>query len=247
MEQRRTRLAGIAAVVGLMAVIVAAWGAFQLGRGSDAEPVALVEATTTSAPPDAVEPTTSEPISTDPSSAPPASTTVPTSSTPAIPTYAFPVQPASAADYPRSHHDYPAADIFAACGTAVVAPSAGVVQEVTTLDLWNGRVDDPATRGGLSFSIVGDDGVRYYGSHLAQLDAAIVPGARVATGARLGDVGRTGNAAGTPCHLHFGISTPCGPGDVLRRRGEFWPQPYLDDWADGGQTSPADLADTTSC
>jgi murein DD-endopeptidase MepM/ murein hydrolase activator NlpD len=233
-----------------MAVTAAAWGAFQLGRRSDPEPVALVEATSTSAPPEAPEPTTSPSTSTESSSAAPtqpAPITTPPSTAPTIPTYAFPIQPAAAADYPRSHHDYPAADIFAACGTAVVAPASGVVQEVTTVDLWNGRVDDPATRGGLSFSIVGDDGVRYYGSHVARLESTIVPGARVATGARIGDVGRTGNAAGTPCHLHFGISTPCGPGDVLRRRGEFWPQPYLDDWADGGQNSPSDLPDPTSC
>ncbi len=118
---------------------------------------------------------------------------------------------------------------------------------MTLVDLWSSAENDPATRGGISFAIVGDDGVRYYGSHLARLEPSIVPGARVATGAPLGEVGRTGNAAGTPCHLHFGISTPCGPGDVLRRRGEFWPQPFLDDWADGGQRSPSDLPDTASC
>lgn len=161
--------------------------------------------------------------------------------------HVFPIQPASGASYASSHHDYPAADMFAPCGSDVVAPYAGTVQETTTTDTWVYKVNDPATRGGLSFSIVGDDGVRYYGSHLDQLDPAIVVGAQVSTGQRIGTVGDTGNAAGTGCHLHFGISTPCGPGDVLRRRGEFWPQPYLDAWRRSEPRSPADEVTTSPC
>ena len=161
--------------------------------------------------------------------------------------HVFPIQPASGASYASSHHDYPAADMFAPCGSDVVAPFAGTVQETTTTDTWVYKVNDPATRGGLSFSIVGDDGVRYYGSHLDQLDPAIVVGAQVSTGQRIGTVGDTGNAAGTGCHLHFGISTPCGPGDVLRRRGEFWPQPYLDAWRRSEPRSPADEVTTSPC
>jgi murein DD-endopeptidase MepM/ murein hydrolase activator NlpD len=158
------------------------------------------------------------------------------------------VRPASAASYARSHHDYPAADIFAACGTDVVAVTGGVVQEVTAEDRWRPGVDDPVLRGGLSVAVVGDDGVRYYGSHLRELDPATVPGSRVAAGQRLGAVGDSGNAAGTGCHLHFGLSRPCGPGDWERRRGEIWPQPYLDAWRDGAASSPAEeIAGRPAC
>lgn len=242
MSSTARRFAGL----GVAAVVIAAAGvAFAVGRSDVAEPVATRAAGSA---------TTSEPVPTSPVAGGTVAPTTRPSTTrsapvtaPPRPSYAFPVQPAGVADYPRSHHDYPAADIFAPCGATVVAPTSGTVQEVTVVDVWSSSNDDPATRGGLSFAIVGDDGVRYYGSHLARLEAPVVPGARVETGSAIGQVGRTGNARGTACHLHFGISTPCGPGDVLRRRGEFWPQEHLDDWAAGGQSSPSDLADPTTC
>jgi peptidoglycan LD-endopeptidase LytH len=152
--------------------------------------------------------------------------------------YVFPVQPTSAASYGRDHHDYPATDIFAACGTRVVAPTAGVVQEVSRIDRWDPIVDDGATRGGLSVSMVGDDGARYYGSHYRTIDGAIAPGVRVRAGQSLGTVGRTGSARDTPCHLHFGISPPCGTGDWAVRRGVIAPWPYLDAWRAGTARSP---------
>ncbi|MEI7887255.1 MAG: M23 family metallopeptidase [Actinomycetes bacterium] len=161
--------------------------------------------------------------------------------------YAFPISPATSAKYGRSHHDYPAADIFATCGTDVVAPHAGVIQDVSYVDSWSSKSNTAESRGGLSFSIVGDDGVRYYGSHLRELDPFVQPGNYVSTGQRIGAVGDTGNAAGTGCHLHFGISTPCGPGDVLRRRGEFWPQPYLDAWKSSDPKSPSSLTVSQTC
>jgi peptidoglycan LD-endopeptidase LytH len=154
-------------------------------------------------------------------------------------TYAFPVQPPSAASYGRTHHDYPATDIFAACGTPVVSPTVGRVDEVSTVDRWDPNVNDGATRGGLSVSIVGDDGVRYYGSHFAAIADDIRPGARVEAGQRLGTVGRTGSARPTPCHLHFGLSPPCGRGDWEVRRGVLYPWPYLDAWKAGEHHSPA--------
>lgn len=161
--------------------------------------------------------------------------------------YVFPISPATSADYGRSHHDYPAADVFAPCGTTVVAPHAGVIEDVSYENTWTSATDTPENRGGLSFSIVGDDHVRYYGSHLRELDSAVLHGARVATGQPLGTVGDTGNAKGSGCHLHFGISAPCGPGDVLRRRGEVWPQEYLDAWRDGASLSPSPSIATHPC
>jgi peptidoglycan LD-endopeptidase LytH len=169
------------------------------------------------------------------SSAQPASSGTATA---AAATYVFPVQPVRAASYGRDHHTYPATDIFAACGTTVVAPTAGVVDEVSRTDRWDPAVDDGATRGGLSVSIVGDDGVRYYGSHHQTIRSEIVPGARVRAGQTLGTVGRTGSARDTPCHLHFGISPPCGQGDWEVRRGVIVTWPYLDAWRAGTHRSP---------
>lgn len=153
-------------------------------------------------------------------------------------TYRYPLVPASTGKYAHSHHDYPASDMFAPCGTQVVSPVAGVIQDVSRTDEWSSKNDDAAVRGGLSVSVVGDDGVRYYGSHLSSVDPAANPGVRVDPGTPLGKVGDSGNAKGSGCHLHFGISPVTRAGDWKVRRGAVYPWPYLDSWRDGGQKSP---------
>lgn len=151
--------------------------------------------------------------------------------------YAFPV-PGPGVGYGRSHHDYPATDIEAPCAAVVVSPVSGTVTEVSRTDRWSSRVNDGSTRGGLSFTVVGVDGVRYYGSHLLRLEAAASIGRHVLAGEPLGRVGQSGDARGVPCHLHFGISPPCRSGDWWVRRGVVYPWPYLDAWRAGGQRSP---------
>jgi peptidoglycan LD-endopeptidase LytH len=151
--------------------------------------------------------------------------------------YRFPIE-GCAASYSRGHHDYPAADIFAAVGCRFVAPVAGRVDEVTRVDHWNPRSDHGAQRGGLSVSITGGDGVRYYGSHLSSIDSSIRPGTIVAAGRLLGRTGRSGSARYTSPHLHFGISRPTGPGVWWIRRGTVAPQPFLDAWRANLNTSP---------
>lgn len=153
-------------------------------------------------------------------------------------TYAFPVRPASVVHYGSAHHDYPATDIFAPLGTDVVAATDGVVDYVSTVDRWDPKVDDPATRGGLSEAIIGRDGVRYYGSHLRDLVARIRPGAAVTAGESIGHVGSTGNARGISPHLHFGISHPTFPDDWQVRRGEVSPFAYLNAWRTGRNVTP---------
>jgi peptidoglycan LD-endopeptidase LytH len=155
-------------------------------------------------------------------------------------TYVFPIDPPEAASYAREHHTYPATDIFAACGTTVVAITDATVDEVGTSDTWDPAEDDPATRSGLFVSLVGDDGVRYYTSHLEAVAPEVQAGARVRAGQPVGRVGRSGNAAATPCHVHVGISPPLGPGDWEVRRGVIWPWPYLDAWRAGEARSPID-------
>jgi murein DD-endopeptidase MepM/ murein hydrolase activator NlpD len=152
--------------------------------------------------------------------------------------YVFPVA-AGNVDFHPTHAKYPATDIFAACGEPVVAVLDGVILEVSrTDDYVKGRADGPLN-GGLSVSLLGDDGVRYYGSHLSQVRAGIDAGVRVKAGQRLGSVGRTGNANNV-CHLHFGLSPRCaGTGDWKIRRGVVWPADFLTSWRRDGGRSPA--------
>ena len=190
---------------------------------------------TTTAP--ATAPTTqSPPVTTPPAVRPPASASP--RATPARLDYVFPVA-GCRVSYGRAHHDYPATDVFARAGCAFVAPVAGRVDEVGLVDRWNGRTNHGADRGGLFVSLVGADGVRYYGSHLRAVAAGIQPGVRVGAGARLGEVGTTGSARGTAPHLHFGVSWPTRPGVWWVRRGTVAPWPYLDSWRAGGDRSPA--------
>jgi len=161
-----------------------------------------------------------------------------TTTRPAPLRYRFPVT-GCRADYGRSHHDYPATDIFAARGCAFVAPVDGRVDEVSTSDRWSTASDRGPDRGGRSVSMVGVDGVRYYGSHLEAVAAGIAPGARVRAGRLLGRVGNSGSARVTAVHLHFGISWPTRPGVWWVRRGVVYPWRYLDSWRAGGNLSPA--------
>ena len=160
--------------------------------------------------------------------------------TPVALRYVFPV--GGHVEYAREHHDYPATDILAACGSPIRAVTSGVVLEVIRVDRYDPRVNDGATRGGLAVSMLGDDGVRYYGSHLSRIGPGIVPGRRVTAGLRLGSVGETGDASA--CHLHFGISPACARrADWWIRRGVLWPWPYLDSWRTGGHSSPRAAVD----
>jgi len=152
--------------------------------------------------------------------------------------YVFPVAGCSASPS-SSHHDYPAADIFTHKGCRFVAVVAGRVDEVSYVDRWSPSHNGGALRGGRSVSIVGDDGVRYYGSHLLKIAAGIKPGARVKAGQTLGLIDNSGDARYTPTHVHFGISWPTRHGIWWVRRGEVWPQRYLKAWRNHQNLSPA--------
>jgi murein DD-endopeptidase MepM/ murein hydrolase activator NlpD len=151
--------------------------------------------------------------------------------------YVFPVQ-ASNVSYHPTHSGYPATDLFADCGEPVVAVTDGKVLEVSRVDKYSKTGVQGPNNGGLSVSLLGDDGVRYYGSHMTVVQSGIEAGVRVRAGQRLGTVGKTGNANNV-CHLHFGISPVCKrTGDWWIRRGVVWPAPFLDDWRKKKNTSP---------
>jgi murein DD-endopeptidase MepM/ murein hydrolase activator NlpD len=162
---------------------------------------------------------------------------LPINSAEAAPVYLFPVAGCEV-NYARAHHDYAATDILAKAGCKFVAPIDGVVDEVNRVDLWKSPPNNGIDRGGLSVSIIGVDGVRYYGSHLRSIPTSIQPGVEVKAGRLLGAIGSTGSARGTAPHLHFGISWPT-PADIWWvRRGEVLPWKYLDAWKKGKDLSP---------
>ncbi len=157
----------------------------------------------------------------------------------AAPVYMFPIANC-AANYARAHHDYAATDILTKAGCKFVAPIDGVVDEVNRTDNWSGKTNLGIDRGGLYVSIIGTDGVRYYGSHLLKrsIPKEIQPGVSVKAGQVLGSIGATGSARGTAPHLHFGISWPTPADTWWVRRGEVLPWKYLDAWKAGKDLSP---------
>jgi murein DD-endopeptidase MepM/ murein hydrolase activator NlpD len=141
--------------------------------------------------------------------------------------------------YAKAHHDYPATDILAKAGCRYVAATSGVIDEVNRVDSWSGKTNLGVDRGGLYVSFIGDDGVRYYASHLRTIPLSIQPGVVVKAGRFLGTVGATGSARGTKPHIHFGLSWSTPPQTWWVRRGMVWPWKYLDAWKVGKDLSPA--------
>lgn len=96
--------------------------------------------------------------------------------------------------FPRSGgRAHQGADIMAERGTPIVAVRNG----------W--AVPGSNGYGGLTVWLHADDGTRYYFAHL---DTIAVGEGRVVAGQVIGTVGDTGNARGTPPHLHFEIHQP---------------------------------------
>lgn len=119
-------------------------------------------------------------------------------------------------------------DIFAKRGTAVISATEGIVVRIGSNRL-----------GGQVVWVLGPGGQRHYYAHLDSY-AAIETGQRVRPGTILGYVGTTGNAAGTPPHLHYGIyesggainpypllrsTPPAGPDRLATRSGPAREQP----------------------
>ena len=90
-------------------------------------------------------------------------------------------------------------DIFALRGTPVLSATRGIIYNIGENNL-----------GGQTVSVIGAGGRVYYYAHLDSYARGIAVGDRVTTRTVLGYVGTTGNAQGTPPHLHFGVYTPTG-------------------------------------
>lgn len=101
----------------------------------------------------------------------------------------------------RSHQGV---DIFAPRGTPVRSATRGVVAAVREGGL-----------GGRMVWVLGPAGERHYYAHLEDWAPGLGEGRVVQAGDLLGFVGDSGNARGTPPHLHYGIYGADGAYDPL--------------------------------
>jgi murein DD-endopeptidase MepM/ murein hydrolase activator NlpD len=108
-------------------------------------------------------------------------------------------------------------DIFAPLGAPVLAVAKGTVFSVG----WNDV-------GGNRLWLLDGQGNQFYYAHLSAYTPLAVNNAHVEAGAVLGFVGNTGDAEGTPYHLHFEIH-PVGLLG-LGYDGVIDPTSYLDGW-----------------
>src|SRR5215813_582864 len=90
-------------------------------------------------------------------------------------------------------------DIFAPRGTPIYSATRGYIYKVGEDNL-----------GGHTVSVIGAGGRIYYYAHLDSDAPNIAVGDPVSTRSLLGYVGSTGNANGSPPHLHFGVYATSG-------------------------------------
>lgn len=234
---RSARDAGSSLRLLVVAMVVAACSQ-AAAPGPEPALTVLEPASSTVAPSSTLAPVTSTPPPSTTTTLPPATTTT---TLPEVLVHVFPLDPPEVGDYAPGGHSYQATDIFAPVGTRFVAVTSGVIQGVSRTDRWDPAMNDGATRGGLFVSLIGDDGFRYYGSHLSAVADGIEAGVPVAAGQLLGLVGVSGSARDTPPHLHFGISRPTELSDWEVRRGELDPVPLLDAWRAGDTSATPQL------
>ncbi len=122
--------------------------------------------------------------------------------------FVFPVQPpysyidtygAPRMTGSKYQHQHQGVDIFAREGTPLVATKRGIVFSIGVARLGGNRVWLKDT-----------DGTCYYYAHLKAFAAGLYENKIVESGEILGYVGITGNAVGTPPHLHYEIHPQCG-------------------------------------
>lgn len=103
----------------------------------------------------------------------------------------------------RSHQG---TDVFADRGAPIVAIHDAVVTKVSRSDIG---------LGGLTVTYRTSDGSEWYNAHLESVEPGLAAGTTLDRGQRVGTVGTSGNARGTPPHDHVG-----------RRYGGAWVNPW---------------------
>ncbi|MCQ2202970.1 MAG: M23 family metallopeptidase [Bacteroidales bacterium] len=116
--------------------------------------------------------------------------------------------------HPWGDHYHRGVDIFAKKGTPIHPATCGIVISVKE----NQRL------GGKCVLIMGTHGRLYYYAHMDEIKTH--KGAFVDTDDVIGTVGNTGNAANTPSHCHFSIST-------IIPQLDHWPKEDEDFWKMG--------------
>ena len=117
------------------------------------------------------------------------------------------------ADMPNKQHE--GDDIFATYGTPVAAVQDGTITGVSTTPI-----------GGNNIHLTTSRGDYFYYAHLSRFATGLAEGQHVIAGQTIGYVGDTGDAKGTPSHLHFEIHPDGGPA--------VDPTPYLNAWRAAG-------------
>ena len=112
--------------------------------------------------------------------------------------------------FPRSGgRTHKGIDIFAPYGTPLVAIETGTITRIGTVNL-----------GGQRIWLEGDSGTHWYYAHLSDYAEGLYVGQRVDPGDLVGYVGDSGNAKGTPPHLHLqqhpNGGTPINPYPAMR-------------------------------
>jgi murein DD-endopeptidase MepM/ murein hydrolase activator NlpD len=109
----------------------------------------------------------------------------------------------------RTHKGF---DVTGACGTPLAAVRSGTVVK----NAFDGRLDG-------NFVVIRGLGERrlYLYAHMRRR-SSFQQGDPIHVGQIVGQIGRTGNAGSTPCHLHFEIH--------VHGRGVIDPQPWLRAW-----------------
>jgi hypothetical protein len=129
------------------------------------------------------------------------------------------------ADTPGGHQG---ADIFATWGSVVVAVQDGTITGVSLTPI-----------GGNNIHLTTSRGDYFYYAHLSRFATGLAQGQHVVAGQTIGYVGDTGDAKGTPPHLHFEIHPSGGPA--------VDPTVYLNAWRAAGHTvSTAASGQTTA-
>lgn len=103
-----------------------------------------------------------------------------------------------------SERTHAGVDIFAPRGTAVSSATRGIVVSVREGGL-----------GGRQVWVLGPARQRHYYAHLDNWAPGLADGDVLVEGSLLGSVGDTGNARGTPPHLHYGLYGGNGAIDPL--------------------------------
>lgn len=106
--------------------------------------------------------------------------------------------------YPRSGgRTHKGTDVFADIGTPIIAMRSGTIKEVDHVDSYRPG-SNSGDLGGKWISYWTNPGEYWYWAHLDSIAAGMAPGVAISPGDVIGYVGKTGNAYGTPPHVHVG-------------------------------------------